>query len=162
MKLAIFLQQNNTQLIELFIWMLGSFLIGYLFSWFYFKNKYQSHLRESKQIIINLQDEMRSSIRARKTVERGGIEITQPKKLDFNSFGKANETDKDDLKKIKGVGAFLEEKLNNIGIYTYKQISNFSDEDINTVTDMIQFFPGRMLSDDWRGQAKKLLETKTT
>lgn len=64
---------------------------------------------------------------------------------------------KDDLKKINGIGPFIEKKLNDIGIYTYEQISQFDTELIAQITDAIQFFPGRINRDDWVGQAKKLM-----
>lgn len=155
--MTLFITNQTIHLLELFFWMLGAFLIGYIFSWYYYKNKYQSKLTESTQVISELKDEMQSTIRAKKTVERGGIEIKQPKKLNLKTIGKAKEEDKDDLTKIKGVGGFIETKLNSIGIYTYKQISNLTTEDIDTVTDLIQFFPGRIARDDWKGQAKNLL-----
>lgn len=50
----------------------------------------------------------------------------------------------------------LNKKLNTIGVYTFEQVSKFSDEDIKNVTDLIQFFPRRVLQDDWRGQADVL------
>lgn len=68
----------------------------------------------------------------------------------------ANADEKDDLKKIGGIGPFIEDKLNEIGIYTYEQISQFDDTLIQNITDAIQFFPGRIKRDDWVGQAKKL------
>ncbi|WP_299157414.1 hypothetical protein [uncultured Tenacibaculum sp.] len=155
--MTLFITNQTTHLLEIFFWMLGAFLIGYIFSWYYYKNKYQSKLTESTHVISELRDEMQSTIRAKKTVERGGIEIKQPKKLSLKTIGKAKEEDKDDLTKIKGVGSFIETKLNSIGIYTYEQISKLSFEDIETVTDLIQFFPGRIVRDDWKGQAKNLL-----
>lgn len=68
----------------------------------------------------------------------------------------ASADEKDDLKKINGVGPFIEQKLNDIGIFTFKQISQFDDELIQQVTDAIQFFPGRIKRDDWVGQAKAM------
>lgn len=155
--MILFINNQTTHLLELFFWMLGAFLIGYIFSWLYYKNKYQSELTESTQVISELKDEMQSTIRARKTVERGGIEVNQEKQLNFKNIGKATEDTKDDLTQIKGVGSFIETKLNNIGINSFIQISKLSNEDIETVTDLIQFFPGRIVRDDWKGQAKKLL-----
>ncbi|WP_299120649.1 hypothetical protein [uncultured Tenacibaculum sp.] len=155
--MTLFITNQTMHLLELFFWMLGAFLIGYIFSWFYYKNKYESELTESTQTISELRDEMQSTIRAKKTVERGGIEIKQPKQLNLKAIGEASEDEKDDLTQIKGVGTFIETKLNSIGIYTYKQITNLTLEDIETVTDLIQFFPGRIVRDDWKGQAKKLL-----
>ncbi len=72
----------------------------------------------------------------------------------------ATADEKDDLKLINGVGPFIEKKLNNLGIYTFEQISQFDDEFIEQVTDAIQFFPGRIQRDDWVGQAKTLLGKK--
>lgn len=158
--MILFLTTKTSHLLEFFFWMLGSFLIGYIFSWFYFKNKYKSELNESSETITELRNEMQSTIRAKKTVERGGIEIKQPKELDFNKIGIATEKDKNDLTQIKGIGGFIETKLNSIGIYTYKQINNLTNEDIITITDLIQFFPGRIVRDNWKGQAKDLLNSK--
>lgn len=64
----------------------------------------------------------------------------------------------DDLKLINGVGPFIEEKLNEIGIYTFKQISQFDSGMINLITDAIQFFPGRIERDQWVDQAKQLMK----
>jgi len=64
---------------------------------------------------------------------------------------------KDDLKLISGVGPFIEEKLNNIGIYTFEQIASLSVEQTEKITEAIEFFPGRIQRDDWVGQARRLL-----
>jgi len=58
---------------------------------------------------------------------------------------------------IAGIGPFIENKLNDIGIYTFEQITQLDDELIGYITEAIQFFPGRIQRDDWVGQAKKLL-----
>ena len=156
--MILFITNKTLHLLELFFWMFGSFLIGYVFSWLYFKNKYKSQLEESTETITELRTEMQSTIRAKKTVERGGIEIKYPKELNFENIGTASEETKDDLTLINGIGNFIEKKLNSIGIYTYTQISKLSKDDIEIITDLIQFFPGRIARDDWKGQAKKLLE----
>ena len=78
--------------------------------------------------------------------------------LNFESFGTATEADKDDLKLISGVGPFIEKKLNGIGIYSFSQISKFKKQDIEDVTELIKFFPGRIERDDWVGQAKKFMK----
>jgi len=67
---------------------------------------------------------------------------------------------KDDLKLISGVGPFIETKLNNLGIYTFEQVSQFDAELVQLVTDAIQFFPGRILRDDWVGQASSFHKEK--
>ena len=63
----------------------------------------------------------------------------------------------DDLKQIKGVGPKLEEQLNALGIYTYAQIAEFSDDDLDWIDMYLGTFRGRPQRDDWIGQAKALL-----
>jgi len=68
------------------------------------------------------------------------------------------EEEKDDLTVIKGIGPFIEKRLNMVGIYTIKQISEFTPETIEQVTKAIEFFPNRMIRDNWVGQAQRLVD----
>jgi len=66
-------------------------------------------------------------------------------------------TDKaDDLKKIKGIGPKMEQTLNQIGIYTFAQVSRMTDTEYNMLDEITGSFPGRAQRDDWAGQAEKL------
>ncbi|MBL7793065.1 MAG: hypothetical protein JNK77_12115, partial [Saprospiraceae bacterium] len=47
---------------------------------------------------------------------------------------------KDDLSLIKGIGPFLEQKLNQLGIYTFDQVSQWDQTDIERVTHDIGYF----------------------
>ena len=64
---------------------------------------------------------------------------------------------KDDLQVIKGIGPFIEEKLNALGIYTYRQIANMTPDLEDQVNEAIEFFPGRVKRDQWVAQAKILI-----
>ena len=66
----------------------------------------------------------------------------------------------DDLKKLSGVGPELEEKLNALNIFTYEQVSNFTDDEISQVDETLDF-KGRIERDDWVGQAKTLMAEAT-
>ena len=77
-------------------------------------------------------------------------------KIDYDSFGVATREEADDLTRIKGVGPWIQEKLNALDIFTFRQISNFTDKDIENVTEVIEFFPGRIQRDQWVAQAKEL------
>ena len=46
--------------------------------------------------------------------------------INFETIGIATASEKDELQTIKGIGPFIEEKLNALGIYTYLQISKMS------------------------------------
>ena len=75
---------------------------------------------------------------------------------------KVSYKNKDDLKLIKGVGPMIEKKMNKLGIYTFEQVSQLSRSDIELVTEAIEFFPGRIIRDNWRGQAKRLRKKRAS
>ena len=79
----------------------------------------------------------------------------------LNAIGKVNADDKDDLKKIKGIGKVFEGKLNGMGIYTFAQIAKLETSSIKAV-ESLTGFPGRVEREDWIGQAKTLSKGGTT
>jgi predicted flap endonuclease-1-like 5' DNA nuclease len=86
------------------------------------------------------------------------VHIAQRKHLlDYNSFGTANEAEKDDLRMISGIGPFIEERLHALDIYTFRQISKFSARDISMINDAILYFSGRIERDEWVAQAGELV-----
>ncbi|MFD2562058.1 hypothetical protein [Aquimarina rubra] len=158
----------------LLLLLLIAFLLGWFLSRWSLKNKYQEKLdqclREKEKLRNGKFQKANTTFTTTvpidtndtaKAITSGDTE-TKPEgddekpKLNFESFGKADASQKDDLKLISGVGPFIEKKLNSIGIYTFDQISRFTKEDIDTVTDLIQFFPGRIERDNWTAQAEKL------
>jgi len=80
--------------------------------------------------------------------------------LDYKSFGTATEAEKDNLKMISGIGPFIEERLHALDIYTFRQISKFTAQDINTINVAIEYFSGRIERDEWIAQAKELVNIK--
>ena len=74
--------------------------------------------------------------------------------LDSNNFSEALENKKDDLTKLDGIGPYIEQRLNDIGIYSYEQVSKLNTEDIHKITELIDFFPGRIERDNWVNQAQ--------
>ena len=80
--------------------------------------------------------------------------------VNFDRIGRATAAEADDLKDIVGVGPFLERKLHSLGIYTFRQIANFTKEDAVRVNSIIEFFPGRIEHDHWVNQSKNFHERK--
>jgi|GEM_PF-1770258 len=76
-------------------------------------------------------------------------------------FLETPQGDKDDLKKISGIGPKIEEKLNHLGIFHYQQIADFTDDNIKWVDENLSF-KGRAMRDDWVGQAKVLAKGEET
>ena len=64
----------------------------------------------------------------------------------------------DNLKRIKSIGPQMEEKLNQIGIYTFAQVSRMTQREYDLLDSITGSFPGRAQRDDWAGQAKLLNE----
>ena len=82
------------------------------------------------------------------------------KSIDFATLGVANIGEKDDLQAIKGVGPFIGEKLNALGIFTFEQVGNMTPEIEEQVNKAIEFFPGRVKRDQWAKQARQLHHDK--
>ena len=80
--------------------------------------------------------------------------------IDFKILGVAKASEKDHLQAIKGIGPFIEEKLNALGIYTFLQVSKMTSKLETDVNKAIEFFPGRVKRDEWAKQAKKLYGDK--
>ena len=77
-------------------------------------------------------------------------------KIDFSTIGVASASDKDNLQEMKGIGPFIEEKLNALGIFKFEQIAKMTSKIEEEVNQAIEFFPGRVKRDEWVKQAKNL------
>jgi NADH-quinone oxidoreductase subunit E len=66
-------------------------------------------------------------------------------------------TKPDNLKIIDGIGPKLEQVLNQLGILTFSQIAAWTSSDISRIDDQLKL-NGRIVRDDWAGQARKLAE----
>jgi len=66
----------------------------------------------------------------------------------------------DDLKLIKGVGAVLERRLNDAGIFHFWQIAALRKAQMDALEAILRF-PGRMTRDNWKAQARALAKTVT-
>ncbi len=62
----------------------------------------------------------------------------------------------DDLKKVNGIGPVMEKKLNEIGIFTFDQVSKMTAKEYDILDSITGSFPGRAQRDDWAGQAEQL------
>lgn len=78
--------------------------------------------------------------------------------VNFNRIGLASVAEADNLKRIVGIGPFLEKKLYALGIYTFRQIAAFNADDVDQINDLIEYFPGRIARDNWVRQATELVK----
>ena len=69
--------------------------------------------------------------------------------------------DADEIKRIKGIGPVIEKTLNELGVYQFQQIADFTRDNIVWVDKYISF-PGRIDREEWVSQAKELAAGKET
>lgn len=67
----------------------------------------------------------------------------------------APKGDADDLTRIKGIGPKLSKRLNDLGIYHFKQIADWSSDEADWVDDYLAF-KGRVTREAWVKQARLL------
>ena len=97
------------------------------------------------------------SARIPERTDARGKKLSQRDK--FRGFKKP-KGDSDDLTQIKGVGEELQKRLNKLGITQFSQITNFSDEEITKIDEVLNF-KGRIEREDWIGQARNLMAAST-
>ncbi len=96
--------------------------------------------------------------RAENRAEDQHIEIDVDKLL--HSIGTSTKAEADDLKEINGIGPTYEERLNEVGVYTYEQISKLKAADRDELSALDGITREKIESDEWVKQAKELLKKK--
>jgi predicted flap endonuclease-1-like 5' DNA nuclease len=120
----------------------------------------EEELKEAEEDLKEAEEELKETELELHEKEELLKRISERKHLiDYSSFGSATAEQKDDLKMISGIGPVIEEKLNSLDIYTFEQISKFSEKDREAVNEAIEYFPGRIERDEWISQAKELVYT---
>ncbi|MGI9544187.1 MAG: helix-hairpin-helix domain-containing protein [Cyclobacteriaceae bacterium] len=76
----------------------------------------------------------------------------------LGSIGTATEADKNDLKKINGIGPKYESFLNSVGIFTYQQVSKLKPSDLDNLAEFSGLTREKIEKEDWMKQAKELLK----
>ncbi len=101
----------------------------------------------------------------RPRAEQLGAEVShlrfKVKQLEFENQSKSElrvpkEDEISDLTMIQGIGPAISRKLYAMGVYSFKQISQFDKKTIDQVGKALKYFPDRIIRDDWVGQARKL------
>ena len=97
-----------------------------------------------RQQELEYDDEYGGPVRTHAT--RGVIYTERPKQVD-------------DLKRISGIAEVLEARLNDYGVYTFKQILAWTPEAIEEFSHLLTF-KDRITRDDWVGQARRFYDKK--
>jgi len=133
-------QTKSAATIEILSLLLVAAIIGYVTAWLYYKSIYKKRIKavesdknELNNRIVNLDADivnLKNSLGEKEieieqlTMEaKVLVHIAQQKHLlNYKSFGTATESEKDDL----------------------KMISNFNEEDVHAVTEVLEIIPGRI------------------
>ena len=106
------------------------------------------------QAKILLGEDVKLDEKALKQAEELERVAKKAEKIDFKTIGVASASDRDNLQELKGIGPFIEEKLNALGIFKFEQIAKMTSKIEDEVNIAIEFFPGRVKRDQWVAQAK--------
>jgi predicted flap endonuclease-1-like 5' DNA nuclease len=141
--------------------LLVAFLLGLLIGWWIWARRQADiepaytappHPRDSKTEIAPL-----VAVPAERVTEEAPASSSDKPVL----YDKPSDGPADDLKKISGIGPKYEKLLNDIGIYYYKQIADWTPEQISWLDNRLEF-PGRIVRDKWQEQASVLLSGGST
>lgn len=72
----------------------------------------------------------------------------------------ANSPDSDDLKEVFGIGPALEKLLNQQGIYWFRQIAEWTPEDVTRYDALLEQFRGRIERENWIASAREAYSKK--
>ncbi|MDN5203152.1 hypothetical protein QQ008_17315 [Fulvivirgaceae bacterium BMA10] len=183
MIIAAFLnpENKNEATIVLFVMLLVAAIIGFIIAWFFRKRKindknveidimkaelngWKGRASGLENDLVQLQSKYdRLELKLANCLETsqgaasaGTIDLATQSIAERWGFSVVSPDKKDDLKLISGVGPYIERKLNNLGVYTFQQISEFTPQTIKKVGEAIEFFPGRIEREGWVDQAKEL------
>ena len=134
---------------EIWVWLLIAFVLGWFSHWFFCcRNKNDE---EKTEDVVTNNDLV---------TEADSQEIAVSDNWKPLGFSTAPD-DFDDLKRIKGVGGVIESTLNELGIFKFSQIAEWSDDNVAWVDNFISF-PGRIDRENWRDQAQALASGELT
>ncbi len=122
MTLSIFSNQNSWHLIELFLWMLGAFLIGWFFWRWWYKNKCSNEISAWRSKYNALQNSKKDDTTMKVTkVAAPGVSTAAANFVD--GVAKVDDSIKDNLTKVEGIGPKIKDLLNDDSIWSFKQLS---------------------------------------
>ena len=108
---------------------------------------HKPHMEVRTALTLRPEDKPGGSQAPDRTDNQLHLQIGQPKPT--------SGPQKDDLKKIRGIGPAFEDALNKMGTYTYVQIAKWTPRDITQIAQKIDTLPDRIKRDNWVAGAKR-------
>ena len=113
------------------LWLLGAFLLGYILRWLLnklFPKKFDTSDYDAR--IKTLESQLDACHKEKNALAAGAATAAS-----FVAASQADDSVKDDLTKVEGIGPKIKELLNNDGIWSFKQLSESSLERIQKILD---------------------------
>ena len=111
-----------------------------------------AHMRDLERTLFRATEEREAEIR-RLRVRIGELESLEAAFQEHASPDVSHE-ENDDLKLIHGVGPVLEQKLNELGVHTFRDVARWTEKDIDRIDDQLVHFQGRIRREGWVSSAK--------
>jgi len=141
---------------QIFIWILLSFVLGWIAHWFFLcRGRHDDLEHSTPNVSSNVQA---AAPVAAAPAKPEVVKISDDWKPQFYSQAPDSV---DDIKRIKGIGAVIEKTLNELGVYKFEQIASWDQNNCAWVDNFLAF-PGRIDREDWVNQAKLLASGGTT
>jgi predicted flap endonuclease-1-like 5' DNA nuclease len=105
--------------------------------------------------------ELRVTLRTKPDSAAVRLPLTRPNRTKLRSqegppkVGVGKDSQKDDLKKIHGIGPVFAQTLNKMGTYTFIQIARWKPDDIEKIAKKLETDPDRIKRDKWIADAKE-------
>lgn len=114
--------------------------------------KFSNHTERELRAQLQDKESELSQLKVRSTeLELMAREVKEP----APKVALAPTSDSDDLKKVFGIGPALERLLNQHGVYWFRQIAEWSAEDVQRYDQLLEQFRGRIEREGWVASAKE-------
>ncbi len=144
---------------QITICLLLAALIGFIMGYIVGKSSRKKAPKETAEAeTVNTKEELKTpkSSAIEKVTETLEAVETQKGGIKPELLNRAKDGKKDALTQIKGIGPKMEAQLNEVGIYHFEQIANWSEENIKWL-EQNTTFAHRAKKDLWINQAKALV-----
>lgn len=142
-------------LLEIWAYLLVSFLLGMAVQWFFCcRGKYLAQEPSQNSVIGGV-----TTVETKAESDPIDAEALSDDSRPVSLAQRPDDTD--ELKRIKGIGTVIEATLNELGIFQFRQIAEWTDENIAWVEHFLAF-PGRISRENWVQQAQALAQGDTT
>lgn len=147
---------------EILVWLLIAAILGFILGWLLHAllrgRKSGARIAELESQLADCEASKTSTPAKTTKLARDEAAVAEARRkvAEIASRTAAGTSVADDLQRIKGVGPVIDDILKDLGITSFRQVARFTDEDVATVTEALEVFPGRIERDGWIASARAL------